>query len=61
MFEEGIQYLRDLVMVVTYSNLNNKQASKDLDEVLYFQSMWQKLVWNTPMLCTSTLVIIGKH
>lgn len=44
MFEEHIQYLRNLVMVVTYSNLNNKQASKDLDGVLYFQSMWLKLV-----------------
>lgn len=58
MTEEVIQYLRELVVVeVTYSNLNNNQASKDPDEVRYLRSTWRKFVWNTPTYA-STLVIM---
>ena len=43
--EGGVRYLRELAMVeVNYSNLENNQASKDLDEIQCTQSMWQKFI-----------------
>lgn len=46
--ENGIQYLRQLVVVgVLYSNLESNQSSKDLHEVQHVQSKSQKFVWNT--------------
>ena len=41
---------------VVYSNLDNNQASKDLDDVQYTRSMWQKFVQSALMLYASTLV-----
>ena len=41
-----------------YSNRDNNQVSKDLDDIQCMWSMWLKFVWNAPMFYTSTLVVI---
>lgn len=48
--ERGIQYLRDLaVLEVIYSDLDNDQLFKDLDEVKCIQPMCCKFVWSAPL------------
>ena len=45
---------------VTYSNLNNNQVFKGLDDVQCTWSKWQKIVQNAPTLFISTLVTIDR-
>lgn len=47
--EEGIQHLRELaVPEVIYSDLDDNQVSKDLNDLLCVCAMWRKVVQNTP-------------
>ncbi|KAK4806879.1 hypothetical protein QYF61_012600 [Mycteria americana] len=58
--EGGIQYLRELAMVeVIYSNLDNNQASKDLNEIWCMRSTWRKFVQSAPTSYTNTLAIMS--
>ena len=57
--EKGIQYLRELAMLeVIYGDLNNKQLSKDPDEVRCTRPMWWKLVRNASSSCANSLAIL---
>ncbi|KAK4827160.1 hypothetical protein QYF61_015114 [Mycteria americana] len=47
------------MLEVIYSNLDNDQAYKDLDEIWCTQSMWQKFVRNAPTSYTHTLAIMS--
>ncbi|KAK4818455.1 hypothetical protein QYF61_013661 [Mycteria americana] len=57
--ERGTQYLRELAMPeVIYDDLDNKQLSKDPDEVKCTQPMWQKFVWSTPASYANSLAVM---
>lgn len=48
--DEGIQYLRDLVVLeAIYSDLANDEVSKDPEEVLCKWAMWRKVIQSTPV------------
>lgn len=58
--ERRIWYLRELAMLeVIYDDLDNKQLSKDPDEVMYTQPMWQKFVWSAPSLYANSMAIMA--
>ncbi|KAK4807021.1 hypothetical protein QYF61_000350 [Mycteria americana] len=67
--ERGIQYLRELAMLeVIYGDLDNKQLSKDPDEVQCTRPMWRKLVQQreedrsySPPVRTSISAIRSQH
>ncbi|KAK4831870.1 hypothetical protein QYF61_019882 [Mycteria americana] len=57
--ERGIQYLRELAIVeMIYDDLDNKQLSKDPEEVKCTQPMWQKLVRSAPASYANSLAIL---
>lgn len=57
--ERGIQYLRDLaVLEVIYSDLDNDQLFKDLDEVKRIQPMCCKFVWSASLSYASSLAVM---
>lgn len=48
--KEGVQYLGELaVMEMVYSNLDNNQVSRDLDDIHCTWAMWQRLVQYAPV------------
>ncbi|KAK4807210.1 hypothetical protein QYF61_024330 [Mycteria americana] len=58
--ERGIQYLRELAMLeVVCGDLNNKQLSKDPDEVKRTRPMWRKLVRSAPVSYANSLAILN--
>ncbi|KAK4832073.1 hypothetical protein QYF61_020629 [Mycteria americana] len=57
--ERGIQRVRELAMLeVIYGDLDNKQVSKDPDEVWCIRPMWQKLVQSAPALYANSLAVM---
>ncbi|KAK4807022.1 hypothetical protein QYF61_000351 [Mycteria americana] len=57
--ERGIQYLRELaVLEVIYGDLDNKQLSKDPDEVQCTRPTWRKLVRSAPASYANSLAIL---
>ena len=57
--EKGIQYLRELaVLEVIYDDLDNKQLSKNPDEVRCTRSMWRKFVRSAPSLYANSLAVV---
>ncbi|KAK4832926.1 hypothetical protein QYF61_026569 [Mycteria americana] len=57
--ERAVQYLRGLaVLEVIYDDLDNKQLSKDPDEVKCTRHMWQKFVQSTPSSYADSLAVM---
>ncbi|KAK4813292.1 hypothetical protein QYF61_020871 [Mycteria americana] len=57
--ERGIQYPRELaVLEVIYSDLDNKQLSKDPDEVWCTQRVWRKFVRSAPSSHANSLAVM---
>ncbi|XP_035427919.2 olfactory receptor 14J1-like [Cygnus atratus] len=57
--ERGIRYLRELAMLeVIDSNLDNKQLSKDPDEVKCTRPMWQTFVQSAPSSYANSLAVM---
>ncbi|PKU39964.1 glycine dehydrogenase mitochondrial-like [Limosa lapponica baueri] len=55
---EGIQYLRELaVLEVIYSDLDNDEVSKDLEDVLCTWAIWRKVILSAPVSYNSLAVM----